>query len=79
MKTPTYEEVVKNAVIHCAKCGKSHKLSSQKFLTIVGNLIVGTGGGVIGNADWELFGVPVTHFCRECLITDIDELGYELR
>lgn len=75
MQTPSYEEITKNAVIHCTKCDKPYKLSSQKFITIVGNVLVGTGGGVIGNGDWDRLSVPVTHFCPECLIADIAELG----
>jgi hypothetical protein len=75
LQTPTYEEMTKHAFVKCRTCQANHSLASDKFITIMGNVHVGTGGGVFGNADWKTFGVPVYHFCPDCLIEEIQRLN----
>ncbi|MCY8256407.1 hypothetical protein MOC12_20835 [Bacillus spizizenii] len=75
MKTPELEDVQKLAYVKCGICKKTHQLHSEKYLTLVGNLLVGTGGGVFGHGDWEKHGIPVMHFCPKCLTDYLKGLG----
>lgn len=66
---------IKDAV-NCTTCSKLHILEDNpeeiKFLTIIGNLHADGGGGLMGSGNWDNSGVPVQHFCPECLIEEIN-------
>jgi lipopolysaccharide export system protein LptC len=35
--------------VRCDRCYKLHEVKSETFVTIYGNICVGTGGGIVGN------------------------------
>jgi hypothetical protein len=59
--------------VKCNNCGRIHEKDSDTYINFIGNVIVGSDGGVVGNSEWDKFGVPHHIFCREnrllCLST----------
>lgn len=64
--------------VKCSECNTIHIVDTTSdnvsFITIIGNLSVNNGGGIIGNGDWKEYGVPVSHFCKSCLIEKIGNI-----
>jgi hypothetical protein len=64
-----YVEVTDKIVdaVKCFWCDKVHLVSEDntgvEFLTIIGNVHINMSGGVLGNSDWDKYGVSVTHYC----------------
>ena len=53
--------------IECCACGKIHDPKSEEFITVVGNIMMGLGGGLIGNnfdKKGKLF--RLVYFCIPC-------------
>lgn len=62
--------------IRCDECGTYHMVKESdaiKFFSLYGNLHANDMGGLLGNGSWDDHGVPVYHFCPECLISYIKE------
>jgi len=61
------EEIIE--AVKCTECGKLHRLDEETYLTFIGNLHVGSGGGLLGNGNWDGVGVPVSYWCvnKGCL------------
>ena len=52
--------------VTCCKCGELHNIESVKYLSIVGNILVGIKGGIIGdNLDTKNNLNGVTIVCRK--------------
>ncbi|MFD9628632.1 hypothetical protein [Peribacillus muralis] len=69
-----YEKRVK-----CTKCSKSHEEEGESYFTFIGNLHLGKNGGILGNGDWDLHGVPVSIYCPSCLLSVIKKEVGEAR
>lgn len=75
-----YREVSTQDAVKCEDCGKIHILHDKprddagniRFFTLEGNLLVNGGGGLLGNASWDRYGVPVYHYCRDCFVSRIN-------
>ena len=59
--------------VRCNICSKLHRKDSESYFTLVGNIHVGSGGGLLGSGDWSK-GVLVSHFCLrdKCLQRYLD-------
>lgn len=66
------DNLIQDAV-NCSLCGKVHlkeedTSAEPKYLTIIGNIHVNHFDTIVGNVNWEKDGIPVTHYCPECLV-----------
>ena len=54
--------------VKCVTCGDFHDINSDTFVSFVGNVMIGTNGGIVGNNLIEQQGnnmvVKVTTYCR---------------
>jgi hypothetical protein len=57
------QEIEVIEAVRCSRCRTLIDRSSEKYLTIKGNLFIGEGGGILGNGDWKRHGIPFHHFC----------------
>lgn len=57
------EEVIE--AVKCCECGTIHNIEKETYLTLVGNLHVGSHGGLLGNGNWNENGVPTSYWCVE--------------
>ena len=73
------EEMIET--VSCCECGKRHRLDEETYLTLIGNLHVGSGGGLLGNGNWDGVGVPVSYWCvnRGCLSTFLLEKEHDIK
>lgn len=52
--------------IECIKCGNLHKLDSETYIRIQGNIYIGHSGGIVGNNLKGGDNVESTYFCIGC-------------
>lgn len=58
--------------VECGQCGDTHLRSGNNYITVYGNICVGEHGGIVGNGNWDDFGIPVAIMCRECFVEFIE-------
>lgn len=57
--------------IKCDHCGQLHEENSKLYLTVEGNIYVGSQGGIIGNnidSDGNGTRIRKQTFCHKCLL-----------
>ena len=55
--------------VECCTCKSLHKLSSNDFITIYGNIMIGESGGIVGNnfsREDNTKLITSTVFCKPC-------------
>ena len=58
-------EIVRVEAVKCVKCHKMFLIDDDKYLVFYGNVVVGTGGGLVGdNLDKDGKVIKVTVVCR---------------
>jgi len=80
------EDIEKEPVHKCAKCGRVFEEHDTDYLTFEGNVYVGEDGGIIGNnipvvkdaveSNYNLhrYDIKKTRICLSCFIKDINEI-----
>lgn len=76
-------DVVEVDSIKCDRCKCTHLVDDDsdgfklRYITIIGNVSANSGGGILGNGDWGQFGIPVSHYCVDCLQLEIRKWAEE--
>ena len=65
-------EVPTKGAVECFVCEKLHLADSEDYISIHGNVCVGSGGGIVGDNFREGKLAHISIICPECLIELID-------
>lgn len=66
--------------VRCSECDKLHHKDGEDYLSLVGNVHIGSDGGIWGNGNWEKNGINVMYFCLKdrCMSNAVSKMEHSI-